>query len=59
MQQVWPEWSTGSPGVRITAPVGVMYPNVDLFSIGRQNMVQKLQEDLQNDRIDTGVTLEP
>ncbi len=57
--QAWPEWSAGSPGVRINAPVGVMYPNPDLFSIGRQNMVKQLQEDLLNGRIDTGVTQEP
>jgi hypothetical protein len=59
VQQAWPEWSTGGPGVRIIAPVGVTYANTDLFSIGRQNMVKQLQEDLQNDRIDTGVNLVP
>ncbi len=59
VQQAWSEWSVGSPGVRISAPVGVTYPNSDLFSIGRQNMVKQIQEDLQNDRIDTGTALEP
>lgn len=59
VRQTWPEWSAGSPGVRISAPVGVTYPNPDLFSIGRQNMVNQVQGDLQNDRIDTGAALEP
>jgi hypothetical protein len=59
VQQAWPDWSAGGAGVRIVAPVGVTYPNPDLFSVGRQTMVGQLQEDLQNDRIDTGVNLEP
>jgi hypothetical protein len=59
VQQAWPEWSAGNPGVRINAPVGVTYPNPELFSIGRQNMVEQLQEDLLNGRIDTGVAQEP
>jgi hypothetical protein len=55
LQAVWPALITGQGGARLPAPLTVTHINPDLFSPGRQRLVDNLISELSDGFIDTGV----
>jgi hypothetical protein len=59
LQAVWPDLIAGQGGASLPAPLTVTHINPDLFSPGRQRLVDNLINELSNGFIDTGVVTDP
>ena len=55
LQQIWPDLVNGTGGFRLPLTLKISNVNEDLFSPGRQRLVEQIRLDLQNGFIDTGV----
>jgi hypothetical protein len=55
IQQIWPELVNGNGGFKLPLTLKISNVNEDLFSPGRQRLVEQIRLDLQNGFIDTGV----
>jgi hypothetical protein len=55
VQQVWPELISGRGGASIELSLVIRDINEDLFSVGRQRLVEQIRSDLAAGYIDTGV----
>jgi hypothetical protein len=55
VQQVWPDLIAGKGGASIELPLAIRDVNEELFSIGRQRLVEQIRTDLAAGYIDTGV----
>lgn len=55
LQQIWPDLVTGNGGFRLPIALKISNMNEDLFSPGRQRLVEQIRLDLQNGFIDTGI----
>jgi len=55
LQQIWPDLVTGNGGFRLPLTLKISNVNEDLFSPGRQRLVEQIRLDLQNGFIDTGI----
>ena len=59
IQAVWPDLIMGQGGASLPAPLTVTHRNPDLFSLGRQRLVDNLIAELSSGYIDTGVETSP
>lgn len=59
IRDAWPEILTGQGGISLTAPVSITDINFNLFSPGRQQLVEKMLADFNAGFIDPGVVREP
>ena len=57
IQQIWPDLITGNGGFNLPLALKISNINEELFSPGRQRLVDQIRLDLQNGFIDTGVDL--
>jgi hypothetical protein len=55
LQDLWTELLNGNSGLNVPASIQLNAVNPDLFSPGRQRLVQDLLQDLQAGYVDTGV----
>jgi len=55
IQQIWPDLVNGNGGFKLPLTLKISQVNEDLFSPGRQRLVEQIRLDLQNGFIDTGV----
>jgi hypothetical protein len=55
LQTIWPELMADQGGLALAAPLSLTNINPDLFSPGRQRLVEKLVNELSAGFIDTGV----
>jgi len=55
LQENFSDWISGEAGTEWNVVVGFDHANPDLFSPGKQGLVELIQDDLQNGFIDTGV----
>jgi len=58
IQKLWPRLIGAEQGIQISAPLALKDTNPALFSVGRQNLVEKMLVDLLSGFIDTGVNLQ-
>lgn len=54
IEEMWPNLIAGQGGATVTTPLTISNINPDLFSPGRQRLVEKVIVDLSNGYIDTG-----
>ena len=59
LMAVWPDLITGQGGASLPAPLTATHRNPDLFSPGRQRLVDNLISELSDGFIDTGVETIP
>ncbi|MCK4900240.1 MAG: hypothetical protein KAS38_15780, partial [Anaerolineales bacterium] len=59
LQTVWPDLITGQGGASLPVTLTATHRNPDLFSPGRQRLVDNLISELSNGFIDTGVETTP
>lgn len=55
LQQAWPEFVDGNAGVNLPVSIQINAINEDIFTPGRQQLVQEFLVQLQNGYIDTGI----
>lgn len=55
LQQAWPAFVDGKPGVNLPVAIQIIEVNDDIFTPGRQQLVNEFLTQLQNGYIDTGV----
>ncbi len=55
IKQIWPRLVDGERGISLEVPLIMTDQNVDLFSLGRQHLVEKLLAEMLAGFIDTGV----
>jgi len=55
IQELWPDLLAGAGGQRVAIPLSLEDVNVELLSEGKQRLVDELLQDLQADRVSTGV----
>ncbi len=55
IRRVWPDLIAGQGGSVLSAPLTFSDPNYNLFSPGRQHLVEKMLAELSTGFIDTGV----
>jgi hypothetical protein len=59
IRDAWPEIMAGQEGMILTAPLSITDINFDLFSPGRQQLVEKMLFDFNAGFIDPGVVVSP
>ena len=59
IRDIWPNLMAGQSGEVLSAPLTFTDPNFDLFSPGRQHLVEQMLIDLSAGFIDTGVPISP
>lgn len=55
LNEIWPALVDGTGGVSLAIPIIISHRNEQLFSLGRQALVEKLLAELSADYVDTGV----
>jgi hypothetical protein len=55
VEQIWPSLMSAEGGISLEAPLALTDQNEELFSAGRQRLVEKLRDELLSGYIDTGV----